>query len=94
MKTEPIDVRLPNGLIISMDPLPAVNAGTTFAPKVISTEESQRHLWQRFVEAMRTTDWQALGKFYESTMPKEPLKLTEGQVTMAVRSSTPVAAKT
>jgi len=70
--TVPIEISLPNGLIISMMPyesnsprftVPGVSKAST------STGETQDQLWQRFINALSSTDLASLRKVYESAMP-------------------------
>lgn len=65
--TQPIEVKLPNGLIIAM--LPNSSKSGVFGVKSGSVGETDEQLWQRFIHALTTTDWNALGKVYSTAMP-------------------------
>jgi hypothetical protein len=68
--TQPIEIKLPNGLIICMMPL---DKPTSIVGKVTGQAqpqgETQDQLWMRFINALSTTDLAALCKVYASAMP-------------------------
>lgn len=63
--TQPIDIKLPNGLIIAM--MPHATGRTLMKPG--SVNETEAELWTRFVHALSTTDWKALASVYSTAMP-------------------------
>lgn len=63
--TQPIDIKLPNGLIIAM--MPHATGRTLMKPGAVN--ETEAELWTRFVHALSTTDWKALASVYSTAMP-------------------------
>lgn len=83
----PISLKLPNGLEITMTPkqraskvVAMIRGARQGDDDEVETEEM---LWQRFIDAIKATDFAALTKFYESTMLRKAVSQTRGQ------SSTP-----
>lgn len=62
----PIEIKLPNGLIIAMMPH-AQQRGLSLKSPPIGETDAQ--LWDRFIAALTTTDWVSLGKVYSTAMP-------------------------
>lgn len=62
-----IEVELPNGLVISMRSHDQKGGMLGFGLPPMN--ETQEHLWKRFIHAITTTDWAALGKVYSTSMP-------------------------
>lgn len=62
-----IEIKLPNGLIIAM--LPNETSGGMMNLKAPKSLETNEQLWKRFIHALTTTDWNALGKVYSTAMP-------------------------
>lgn len=67
--TGPIEIKLPNGLIIAMMPHVPQRGMSLKAPTGGETDDQ---LWHRFIAALTTTDWVSLGKVYSTAMPVPP----------------------
>ena len=87
--THPIEIKLPNGLIICMMPYDKPNSLLSKATGQSPVQgETQDQLWMRFINALATTDLAALRKVYESSMPApRPIQATVG----AARPAFPAA---
>ena len=61
---EPIRISLPNGLTLEMFPRAARRQGF----KTLEPAETQSELWRRFVNALKSTDFDAIVKLYTSAV--------------------------